>query len=30
MTAFNIIQTGGTPRIVSGRRMEPDDGPGVF
>ncbi|MFD1570863.1 CBS domain-containing protein [Halorubrum laminariae] len=31
MTAFNIIQTGGTPSVISGRRQLGDDGgPGVF
>ncbi|TKX75992.1 CBS domain-containing protein [Halorubrum sp. GN11_10-6_MGM] len=30
MTAFNIIQTGGTPRVIGGRRAQPDEGPGVF
>ena len=30
MTAFNIIQTGGTPSIISGRRQQADSGPGVF
>ena len=30
MTAFNIIQTGGTPRVIGGRRGRPDEGPGVF
>ncbi|MFW5917160.1 MAG: M50 family metallopeptidase [Halorubrum sp.] len=29
MTAFNIIQTGGTPSAISGRRQM-GDGPGVF
>ena len=29
MTAFNIIQTGGTPSLISGRRQA-EDGPGVF
>ncbi|OTF03860.1 CBS domain-containing protein [Halorubrum sp. SD612] len=29
MTAFNIIQTGGTPGVISGRRGV-DEGPGVF
>ena len=29
MTAFNIIQTGGTPSLISGRRQT-EDGPGVF
>ncbi|GAB3707746.1 CBS domain-containing protein [Halorubrum pallidum] len=31
MTAFNIIQTGGTPSVISGRRRLRDEGgPGVF
>ncbi|MUW15028.1 CBS domain-containing protein [Halorubrum sp. CBA1125] len=30
MTAFNIIQTGGTPRMISGRQHQPEGGPGVF
>mgnify|MGYP000215079980 CR=1 FL=1 len=30
MTAFNIIQTGGTPSIISGRRQGTEGGPGVF
>ncbi|WP_435096451.1 CBS domain-containing protein [Halorubrum sp. N11] len=30
MTAFNIIQTGGTPSIISGRRQQVEGGPGVF
>ena len=31
MTAFNIIQTGGTPTVISGRRqIGSDGGPGVF
>ena len=30
MTAFNIIQTGGTPGVVSGRRQEPGDEPGIL
>jgi Zn-dependent protease/CBS domain-containing protein len=29
MTAFNIIQTGGTPGVINGRRGV-EDGPGVF
>ncbi|GAB7009693.1 CBS domain-containing protein [Halorubrum trueperi] len=29
MTAFNIIQTGGTPSVISGRRRA-EGGPGVF
>ncbi|WP_435073927.1 M50 family metallopeptidase [Halorubrum sp. HHNYT27] len=29
MTAFNIIQTGGTPSLITGRRQT-EDGPGVF
>jgi Zn-dependent protease/predicted transcriptional regulator len=29
MTAFNIIQTGGTPSLITGRRQA-EDGPGVF
>jgi Zn-dependent protease len=29
MTAFNIIQTGGTPSLITGRR-QPEEGPGVF
>jgi len=30
MTAFNIIQTGGTPSIISGRQQQTEGGPGVF
>jgi len=30
MTAFNIIQTGGTPSLISGRQQQADGGPGVF
>ncbi|ACM58173.1 CBS domain-containing protein [Halorubrum lacusprofundi] len=30
MTAFNIIQTGGTPSLISGRRQGAEGGPGVF
>jgi Zn-dependent protease/CBS domain-containing protein len=30
MTAFNIIQTGGTPSIISGRQQGPESGPGVL
>ncbi|WP_050033271.1 CBS domain-containing protein [Halorubrum halophilum] len=30
MTAFNIIQTGGTPNIISGRRQGTESGPGLF
>ncbi|EMA67899.1 CBS domain-containing protein [Halorubrum kocurii] len=30
MTAFNIIQTGGTPSVISGRRQGAEGGPGLF
>ncbi|ELZ54485.1 MULTISPECIES: CBS domain-containing protein [Halorubrum] len=30
MTAFNIIQTGGTPRVIGGRRQQVGDEPGVL
>ncbi|ELZ44218.1 peptidase M50 [Halorubrum coriense DSM 10284] len=30
MTAFNIIQTGGTPGVISGRRQQAGDEPGIF
>jgi len=30
MTAFDIIQTGGTPSVISGRRQGAEGGPGVF
>ena len=30
MTAFNIIQTGGTPSVIGGRRQEAGEGPGIL
>ncbi|WP_128904006.1 CBS domain-containing protein [Halorubrum amylolyticum] len=30
MTAFNVIQTGGTPSVIRGRRQGAEGGPGAF